>query len=375
MKHNLLLIEKIEKDILLRLGWIFKNSLKDFSTSIDKSLGYLDKITLPIIMASKKAKSYNPFSEIIEKFTLHILTCKFEKEGYKLLPLSYSADLVLENNNHILSIDIKTANTENLSDFKGTVAIGINQMTHVAKIRIKGNKFYPSPYFVYPTLPPFYRLPNRNKKLILTYGLLFVYPSYRDLIMEIGRDYHKLFTFFQNKVKNALIPIIMGNLKINKIKAEKFLKSKPERSNYTKEELITESLIRGIFIHNYRDNKFFKKLNISQKESKVFKEFSYKLKSFTVKIRKRNIKPIAILAISIPNGLLKEKYINKFVSGKNYSKSSRYHYGEGIFELIKEKNNEEFPRILFIDVNKKFIKSLKKVFPKINILDYKLKLL
>jgi hypothetical protein len=65
---------------------MFKNSLNEFSTSVDRSLGYLAKIVLPMIMASKEDKSYNPFAQIIEKYAMHILIHKLEKEGYKILP-------------------------------------------------------------------------------------------------------------------------------------------------------------------------------------------------------------------------------------------------------------------------------------------------
>ena len=70
---------------------------------------------------------------------------------------------------------------------------------------------------------------------------------------------------------------------------------------------------------------------------------------------------------------MSDKYLDKFVSGKNYSKSARYHYEDGIFETIKEKKKEEVPRVLFIDVNKNFVKPLKKYFDGIIVLDYKLK--
>ena len=132
-------------------------------------------------MASKQGKSYNPFSEIIEKYTIYILTYKLEKEGYKLLPMGYSADLTLENRDHILNIDIKTANLDNPSDFKKTINLGINQITHVARLPIN-RKFLPAPFFVYPTIPPYYKFPNGEIKLVLTYGLLFIYPPYSDLM-------------------------------------------------------------------------------------------------------------------------------------------------------------------------------------------------
>ncbi|MEM3872409.1 MAG: hypothetical protein QXE05_07615, partial [Nitrososphaeria archaeon] len=118
-------IEEMERDVLVKLGFLFKESLNEFSTLVDRSLGYLDRIILPTIMASKQDKSYNPFADIIEKYTIHVLTHKLEKEGYHILPLGYAADVTLENKNHILSIDIKTANLDNPSDFKNTIPLGI----------------------------------------------------------------------------------------------------------------------------------------------------------------------------------------------------------------------------------------------------------
>lgn len=374
MQQNLLdpfEIEKKEKEILLKFGWLFKNSLDEFSTSVDRSLGYLDRIILPTIMASKTDKSYNPFAEIIEKYVIHLLTHKLEKEGYKLLPLGYSADLTLENEEHILSIDIKTANLANPSDFRKTINVGINQMTHVAKLPIQG-KPLPDPFFVYPTIPPYYRFPDERIKLIFTYGLLFIYPSYSDLVREIRQEYIELFKFFRSKVRKALVPILMGLLRITKKNAEQILDSKPPKSRYTREELIAESVIRGIFIHEQEREALFKSLDISSEDKKIIETFSKKLREFSNKLREKDVKPIAIIIISLPNGLLKEKYLDKFVSGKNYSKSARYHYEDGIFEIIKEKTGEELPRVLFLDVNRKYLNELKRYFDEIVVLDYKL---
>jgi hypothetical protein len=39
-----------------------------------------------MIMASKEDKSYNPFAQTIEKYAMHIIIHKLEKEGYKVLP-------------------------------------------------------------------------------------------------------------------------------------------------------------------------------------------------------------------------------------------------------------------------------------------------
>ena len=365
-------IEEIEKENLFKFSWLFKDSLKKFSTSVDRSLGYLDKIVLPTIIASKQDKSYNPFSEIIEKFAIHILTERLEKEGYKLLPLGYAADLTLENEDHILSIDIKTANIDNPSDFRKTIPIGINQMTHIAKLRLN-RRFLPQPYFVYPTIPPIYKLPDGKVKLVLTYGLMFIYPPYKDLIDDIRGDYYRLFTFFRKKVKRVLVPIVKEKLQVSAARARQLLESKPEKSRYTREELIAESLIRGIFIHEGQRQEILNSLKINKKEKKIIEKFSNDLKDFTEKIRERDIRPIAIIAISIPNGLLSDKYLDKFVSGKNYSKSARYHYEDGVFETIKEKKKENIPRVLFIDVNEDFVQQLKKYFDEIVALDYKLK--
>jgi hypothetical protein len=367
-------IEILEKEVLLKFGWLFKSSIEEFSTSVDRSLGYLDKIILPTVIASKQAKSYNPFSEIIEKYAIHILTNKLEKEGYKLLPLGYSADLTLENNQHILSIDVKTANLDNPSDFRETIPVGINQMTHVARLRINKG-FLPSPYFVYPTIPPFYKLPDGKIKPVLTYGLMFIYPSYRDLIDEIRKEYIKLCEFFRKKVKTILVPIISRELHISEERAKQILSSKPEKSRYTREELISESIIRGIFIHEQQKDEILKSLNIDIYDRKIIDRFSEELNKFSENLRRRDVKPIAIIAISIPNGLLREKYADKFVSGKNYSKSARFHYEDGIFEIIKENTREEFPRVLFLDVNSNYLKELKKYFTKIIVLDYRLKVL
>lgn len=366
-------IEEKEKEILFKLGWIFKDSLDDFSTSVDRSLRYLDKIVLPIIIASKEDKSYNPFSEIIEKYVLHILIRKFEREGYSLLPLGYSADLTVENEHYILSIDIKTANIDNLSDFKETINVGINQMTHVAKMSLKRRLFLPPPYFVYPTIPPFYEMNDGSKKLILTYGLMFVYPSYRDLIDDIRKDYHSLFNLFNQKLKRVLIPMIGSILGVSQEEAVRIIESKPEKSRYSKDYLITESLIRGVFIHRQEKANILNSLKISKEEYRIIADFSNRLKDFVDKLRDRDIKPIAIIVISIPNGLLKEKYLNKFVSGKDYAKSARYHYKYGIFEVIKEETGEEFPRVIFIDLNSNYLDKLKKYFRRIFVLDYQLK--
>ncbi|NPB02984.1 MAG: hypothetical protein GXO39_01025 [Thermotogae bacterium] len=358
--YELVKIEEKEKEILFRLAWIFKESLNDFGTSVDRSLRYLEKIILPIIMASKKDRAYNPFSEIIEKYVLHILHRKLGKFGYNLLPLGYSSDLTLEDENHILNIDVKTANLDNPGDFKKTINVGINQMTHVARLRIN-KTFLPPPYFVYPNLPPFYEMEDGQRKLILTYGFIFIYPPYRDLIDDVRKDYNDLLNLFQRKVVNVLQAV----LKLTDIED-----SKPSQS---KIQSIAENLIRGVFIHRCEKNVILKSLGISEGERIILERFYHKLKNVARKLRERDVKPVAIILISLPNGLLKDRYLNKFVSGKSYGKSARYHYEDGIFEILKEKTGEEIPRVLFVDLRKEYLSELKSFFDKINLLDYQIR--
>jgi hypothetical protein len=366
-------IEEMEKEVLFKLAMMFKNSIVDFSTSMDRSLNYLDKIVLPIIMASQQNKSYNPFAEIIEKYVLHILIRKFEKEDYNLLPLGYSSDLTLENREHILSIDIKTANIENPSDFNKTINVGINQMTHVAKLPI-GKEYLPEPFFVYPNLPPFYKMPNCSEKLILTYGLMFIYPSYSDLIEEINESFKPVYDFFHQRTKEVLTSEISNRFNILTNRAQEMLEKKAEKTRYPKIDLITESLLRGIFIHQQEKENILTSLQITQKEeNEKIEKFLRQLENFITKLRERDIKPIAIIVISLPNGLLKEKYLDRCVSGKDYARSSRYHYNDGIFEVLKEETGKTFPRVVFVDLKEEYLNELKKYFNKIIVLDYELK--
>jgi len=360
MKEKLLELEKYEKEMLLLIAKIFNDSLEEFDTSLDNSYGYLDKIVLSLIMASKNKRSYNPFAEIIEKYALNILTKKFQQNGFELLPLGYSSDLTLRNEKFILNIDIKTANLDNLSDFKNTINLGINQITHIAKLPLN-RKYLDSPYYVYPTVPPYYD--DTTLKYILSFGLMFIYPSYKDLIEKVTKEYYELFSFFNDKIKNNLIEKIE--------KKEELLKSlETKEGNYSRLYLITESIIRGIFLHKIERNNIFRKLGLSEKEIEKIKNFEDKLIRFSSNLKERKIKPIAIVCISIPNGLLKDYYLSDFRSGKSYAKSARYHYGKGIFKLIKKIERQEESRVLFIDINKQYIDKLKEIFKNIYLFKY-----
>lgn len=318
-------VEKLEEKILNELVLLFEDALDEFYSSINRSLKYLDKIILPIIMASEENKSYNPFSEIIEKHTVHILIRKLENKGYKLLPLGYSADLTMEGEDHILNIDVKTANDDNLSDFCGTINIGLNQLTHIARIKNSrlSEQFLPEPFYIYPTIPPYYEVEGR-KKLVLTYGFLFIYPSYSEPIKEIRKEY--------DRFKKRIVHII---------------KSKLEGQVKNREELLAENIIRGMVIHEQERSKIIESLGV---DKEMLSKFLNKLEEFANELC--NVKPEVIIVVSIPNGQLKERYIDNFVSGKNYCKSARYYYGDGIFKIIMKKSKRKISRVRCICVDK-----------------------
>jgi|GEM_PF-717470 hypothetical protein len=362
-------IEEMEMKLLKMLYRLVDQSIDEFSTRYKNSLKYLNEISLQIIMASyqknkgnkEKNKVYNPFSEIIEKYIWYILVRKLEKEEYKLLPLGYSSDLTMEANDHVLNLDIKTANWENRSDFRGSIPLGLNQFTHKALItKGRKNDFFNSPLHVYPATPPCYLI-HSNIKFVYTFALLFIYPPYKEIVEEINTEYEKLYNLFYAKFLN----IIENDKKLSELKNEE------------RKRIVVENLIRAVFIHD--EVEVIDYLSIPKEEVIKFKE---QLNIFVEKILKRDIRPIAINLISIPNGLLEEKYLNHFISGKNWGKSVRYYYSSfkkhkkntdkgkkdsfmsklPIFKLIYDKTREEFPRVLFPYLDERYKEDIKKLF-------------
>ena len=120
-------IEKKEFETLKKLNLLFRDNLDIFDSSLENSMRYTYYITLPIIMASLEDKSFNPFSEIIEKYINYIINNKMIARGDTVLPLGYSSDLSFEDENYVIHLDIKTANINNPADFKEEIALGFNQ--------------------------------------------------------------------------------------------------------------------------------------------------------------------------------------------------------------------------------------------------------
>ncbi len=361
-------IEEKERDVLFSLAITLKNSLGHFSTSMDRSLGYLDKIIIPIIMASKQNKSYNPLSEIIEKYASQILINKLEKNDYHLLPLSYSSDIMMENKEHIINIDVKTANLNNPSDYQRTVNVGINQTTHPGKLLLEGNPL-PDPYYVYPAIPPFYTLPDCTKKLILSYALMFIYPAYKERVDEMRDYYTSLRSLFQSKVRSNLLKILQGKFNLSYVDAVKAL---DERNRYI---AITDSIIRGLFIYQLNKKDIMATLDLNDSDMAEIDDFRSKINQFADYLRALNIKPIAVIAIALPNGLLSGEYLDKIVGGKDYGATTRYHYGDGIFSVIKKETNKEYPRVLFVDLDSNYETQLRKQFGEIHVLDINTKVI
>ncbi|NVM55741.1 MAG: hypothetical protein HWN66_18725 [Candidatus Helarchaeota archaeon] len=370
-------IEKIEYEMLLKFNNVFNECIDDFNTKLDSSLNYLDFITLPVIMSSIEKKAYNPFSEIIEKYVEFIATQKMETHGYQFLPLGYSSDMCFNGEDVIIHIDIKTANLNNPSDFKNTIPIGFNQTSYHAKLPlgVRGSSFYVSdgkePFKVYPVLPAEYEI-NGKKKTTITNALLFIYPDYKDIMDEFRTDYEEILSLIGEKLKIVMLKILKGSFKYLKPEdVEKFLEKKNKNTNIENRRVLYENIVRGYYIHDLAD-KINSSFDLSDKEKKKMGQFIDKLKKAAQKLREREIKPVAIISISIPNGKLSPHYDNEIVSGKSYGKSIRYHYEDGKFKLLST-NKDVKSRVVFLDYNKKYLGALRKYFTKICVFETKQK--
>ena len=89
--------------------------------------------------------------------------------------------------------------------------------------------------------------------------------------------------------------------------------------------------------------------------------FSEKVIQISKKLANREIKPVAIISVSIPNGMLEPHYDSQVVSGKSFGRSIRYHYEDGIFKGLEGEKS----RVIFIDYNEKYLNDLKRYFRKI----------
>ncbi|MEM4308597.1 MAG: hypothetical protein QXU48_05995 [Thermoplasmata archaeon] len=375
---NKIKIEEIEYSILLKINEVFSNSLNDFSTRLDASLKYIDYITLPIIMASIEEKSYNPFSGIIERYVEYIVSQKMETHGFKFLPLGYSSDMCFECENAIVHIDIKTANIENPSDFKDTIPLGFNQTSYRGTLPLgtRGSGFYFSKgielFKVYPNLPAEYESTNGEKKITVTNALLFIYPDYKDILDDVRKDYEKILSLIDKKL-NACIREILSteNQQISNDKIDEILEKKNKNTNIKTRRILSENIVRAYYIHNLKPD-IESKFRLTEEEKSKLTEFIERIKTVSNKLREKNIKPIAIVSISIPNGKLSPLYNDEIVSGKSYGKSIRYHYQNGIFKLLSYEK-ETKSRVVFLSYDPEYETKLKNYFSTIYVFETKQK--
>jgi len=352
-------IEKKEYETLQKLNFIFKDSLELFDNRLKDSLKYINYITLPIIMASIENKSFNPFAEIIEKHISFIVNNKMASIGYKLLPLGYASDLAFEDDNTIVHIDIKTANINNPADFKEEIALGINQTSYAAKLPsgVKGKTDYNSDGIdtvkIYSNLPEIYVLNNLNK-LTITNGLLFIYPDYKEFIDDIRKDYIEIRKILDGTLLNMFKDVFSNDENIIE-----FLDYKPDRERFKRRDLIVENLVRAYFIHNKKE------LKLEIQDQRNMELFAKRIIEISKKLSEREIKPVAIISISIPNGKLSPNYDTQIVSGKAFGNSIRYHYEDGVFKSLDGNKS----RVIFIYLNNKYIQTLKSYFKNIVIYD------
>jgi len=362
-------IEKTEYDTLITFNNIFYECIDDFNTRLDASLNYLDYITLPVIMASIEKKAYNPFSEIIEKYVEFIVTQKMEAHRYKFLPLGYSSDLCFESENAIIHIDVKTANLNNPSDFKDTIPLGYNQISYHARLPLgeRGGPFYlkdgEEPFKVYPNLPTEYII-NEKEKITITNALLFIYPDYKDIMDEFRSDYEEVLSLIDGKLKDVIFKMVRDSgIEVTSEDVEQILEKKNKNTNIKNRRVLYENIVRGYYIHNLT-SKINSIFSLSNEEKQRMNIFVKKIREAAQKLRDRDIKPVAIISISIPNGKLAPHYNDYIVSGKAYGKSIRYHYSDGTFKLLST-SNEVKSRVVFMDYNEKYLPILRRYFTNI----------
>ncbi|OGM05297.1 hypothetical protein A2715_05450 [Candidatus Woesebacteria bacterium RIFCSPHIGHO2_01_FULL_39_32] len=344
-------IEEIEFKYLTQLHSYIKNNLREFEENLAKSLNYLPSITLPIIMASIEGKSYNPFAEIIERHISYTVIKELLKQGFKFIPLGYSADLCFENDEIVLNIDIKTANAENKSDYNNLVTSGLNQTSFkgLLPIGVKGKTDYHSGGIkeikVTPVLPTKY-----HSKLTVTCELQFIYEDYKDVIDSIREEYSAV-----RKIFASYLPQILAESFETKEDLNYFLNYKTKKSDSDRKKYLTDNLIRNYYIQGEREIKY------NKKDLETINNFANLIIKTGELLQNKEIKPIAIIITCLPNGLLENKYSEMFVSGKSYGSSIRYHYADGKFKTLPGNP----PRSFFVMKNKLYEKKINKILESI----------
>jgi len=112
-----------------------------------------------------------------------------------------SSDLFFESCNAFIHIDIKTAKTDNQSDYKGKVALSKNQTSYDADKTQTG-----TPTQINPSLPQYYDKGGENEKPCLTYIIQLIHkPITFDItaILLISVPNGQLYSVYKNGIVGA----------------------------------------------------------------------------------------------------------------------------------------------------------------------------
>lgn len=91
------------------------------------------------------------------------------------------ADLFFEVEDAFIHIDLKTVQTRNIGDYTNDIFVGNNQNSYNGKLDVNGNeKIYDEA-----CLPTYYSLPDKTKKICLTYFITILYEEINLDILSI----------------------------------------------------------------------------------------------------------------------------------------------------------------------------------------------
>jgi len=181
-------VEQIERDFLYEIDRSIQRNISEFFEELNSSYRFIDYILPPLVSASKRGSTFNPFDEIFEKYLSDILVREFQNRGFENRPIGYASDVCMESEDIVLHIDLKSANVENKSDYRNTIAVSKNQFSYPGRLPIKvdteeekNQDISENPIKVFPNLPTEYEM-NGKTKLTLSFGVLTIYDQYREHI-------------------------------------------------------------------------------------------------------------------------------------------------------------------------------------------------
>ncbi|HVX93134.1 MAG TPA: hypothetical protein VHA74_03415 [Candidatus Dojkabacteria bacterium] len=96
------------------------------------------------------------------------------------------SDLFFEVKDAFVHIDLKTVQTENIGDYKGSIFVGKNQNSYKSEIKqYDGSSFNPKRNY-HPALPTFYNKGTDQEKICLTYFVTILYERENLNILNIN---------------------------------------------------------------------------------------------------------------------------------------------------------------------------------------------